>query len=385
MVERSNIVWVLVISAVVVIPVVTTEVNAFGLNLNRRSSQTPHRRRVSYNAPTSPFSVTSLRSLAEKKEERLSDSASTFEESSALPSPKSQSTSPQSIPEMQTHLFYANDIPVTNEAVTDAKNTGGDILGNDIANKLSKPWVEVVLGGLVLLSSFLVAISTLPQLPPDSVKLVNHLEDGIAWAFAMEFMARLINLRLLRILRLQRVLVDMETFASFEIALGLQPTDVRPYQLQLARVVLSVFTLLSVSTGLIYTAEHTANPTMFPDYFTALYFGLTTLTTVGFGDITPITWEGRLVVSGSILAGVAIIPAQAAALVEALLEYQNEKTAGTVVATNASGNNDRERSNDEGNVKIVGQIPTIGRRRPFVGHVGLDNLFPFRVKANASI
>ena len=38
------------------------------------------------------------------------------------------------------------------------------------------------------------------------------------------------------------------------------------------------------------------------------YFGLTTLTTVGFGDITPITFQGRLVVMGSILVGIAVIP-----------------------------------------------------------------------------
>ena len=37
------------------------------------------------------------------------------------------------------------------------------------------------------------------------------------------------------------------------------------------------------------------------------------------------TVQGRLVVSGSILAGVAIIPAQAAELVEALIDYQNER------------------------------------------------------------
>ena len=50
-----------------------------------------------------------------------------------------------------------------------------------------------------------------------------------------------------------------------------------------SRIASSVLTLVFVSTGLIYTAEHEANPAI-PDYFTAVYFGLTTLTTVGFGD-----------------------------------------------------------------------------------------------------
>jgi hypothetical protein len=111
------------------------------------------------------------------------------------------------------------------------------------------------------------------------------------------------------------------------LALGMKESDVRPYQLQLARVAVSIFTLVSVSTGLIYAAEHEVNPCI-PDYFTALYFGLTTLTTVGFGDISPVTSQGRLVVCATILAGVAIVPAQAASLAEAYLDFQKERLSG---------------------------------------------------------
>ena len=52
----------------------------------------------------------------------------------------------------------------------------------------------------------------------------------------------------------------------------------------------------------------------------ALYFGLTTLTTVGFGDITPITAQGRFVVAFSILAGVAVFPYQFSRLAEVQLK-----------------------------------------------------------------
>jgi voltage-gated potassium channel len=246
---------------------------------------------------------------------------------------------------------------------------------------LNVPINEVILGLLVVLSSFLVAVATIPSLDFEVLKQIMVVEDAIACLFFIEFFLRwysrfeepnyltrplvlvdilvvilpvtlsflhdgpashlvgqlippwlagqsgLVNLRLLRILRLQRVLKDLETFARFQTALGLKVREIQNYQLQLARVVLSLFTLVSVSTGLIYTFEHVVNPQI-PDYFTALYFGLTTLTTVGFGDITPITPEGKLVVSGSILAGVAIIPAQAASLVEALYERQTGATPG---------------------------------------------------------
>jgi voltage-gated potassium channel Kch len=72
--------------------------------------------------------------------------------------------------------------------------------------------------------------------------------------------------------------------------------DFEAWQLQLPRTE-HICTLLSVSTSLVYTAELDI-----PNYITAFYFGLTTLTTVGFGDFVPVSWEGRLFLSGSILA-----------------------------------------------------------------------------------
>ena len=238
-----------------------------------------------------------------------------------------------------------------------------------INNLLSKPLVEITEAYLVILSSVLVAIGTL-SLSPSWEITIEDWQDVIAYTFVVDFLVRwyatdkgvfrhltqplvlvdivvvilpvilpfiagippwltsksgLINLRLLRILRLQRVLQDLETFSTFTYALGLgNAKEVKPYQLQLARVILSLFTLLSISAGLIYAAEKNVNPNM-ENYFSALYFGLTTLTTVGFGDITPVTFQGKLIVSGSILAGVTIIPAQAAALVESLMNFQEER------------------------------------------------------------
>lgn len=253
---------------------------------------------------------------------------------------------------------------------------------------LSQPIIEVRIIGLVLLSCFLQAINTLDNIPAEMHQGIDMVDTFFVYIFAIEFFLRwwsagrfqlrylakplaaidsvvvilplilsgllpiyeygvmsgfipgvslpawllssssansaLLNLRLLRILKFQRVLTDQNTYMNFGMALGMKQTDVRPYQLQLVRVIISIFTLLSVSTGLIYTAENETNP-MFSDYFTTLYFGLTTLTTVGFGDITPVTFQGRLVVMASILAGVIIIPAQAASLAEAYLDFQRER------------------------------------------------------------
>jgi hypothetical protein len=190
---------------------------------------------------------------------------------------------------------------------------------------LAHPLTEVTDCVLVLVSSFAVALSTvhsIAYLEP----YIKNVQDVLSDVFVVEFMARwfassaprgrhltqplvlvdvvvvilpflveifgtslglpswltsstsLINLRLLRILRLQRVLQNMNTFSKFEAALGIPATNIKAWQLGLARVVLSIFTLLSVASGLIYSVEHQVNP-LISDYFTALYFGLTTLTT----------------------------------------------------------------------------------------------------------
>jgi voltage-gated potassium channel len=262
---------------------------------------------------------------------------------------------------------------------------------NNLAAVLKEPIIEISSVFLVVLSSFLVALSTVNSIDLKTIANIIRTENAIACIFAFEFFTRwysqftwkgaidymfqplvvvdlvvvilplipllvppasagvydilpswlfssagLVNLRLLRVLRLQRVLTSMDTFADFQMALGIPRTEVKPYKLELARVVLSLFTLLSISTGLIYSAENTANPDI-PSYFDALYFTLTTLTTVGFGDIVPVTPEGKLVVSGSILAGVAIIPAQAAALVEALLARAKYKAGDATPAKQNAG------------------------------------------------
>mmetsp|Transcript_15439 Transcript_15439/g.29125 ORF Transcript_15439/g.29125 Transcript_15439/m.29125 type:complete len:521 (-) Transcript_15439:45-1607(-) len=265
----------------------------------------------------------------------------------------------------------------------------------EISDLILKPQSELIDIGLVLLSSFIVALGTLPakSLPNIVFSVCNDIELVLSYFFCFGFFLRwysvgqlspmyflkplpfidffasvlplvlmksvsilgtstdvlpswlmtnsaLVNLRLLRLLRIQELLVDIETFTRVSEALGLK--DVKPYQLKLTRVLITIFTLCSVSTGLIYTAEYQVNEAI-PDYFTALYFGLTTLTTVGFGDITPVTFPGRFVVMTSILVGVAIIPAQAAELVEALLDFQAERRQKKLIK-----NKLRTRLNGEG-------------------------------------
>ena len=246
---------------------------------------------------------------------------------------------------------------------------------SELARRLAETRTELAEAALVLLCCVLFAFDTLPGLMDSQRAVLTLLDYGSCVSFAVlyclrwyaaslsprhvlkplelvdlvSFLPMLLNpfstdpeeaygsglqvLRLLRVLRLQRFVVDEESFRKLQQALSLAPPDEHVARagassgrrglslrtgLRVARVVSSVLTLLFVSTGLVYEAEYRDNPAM-PTFFDALYFGLTTLTTVGYGDITPVTLAGRLVVCGSIVAGVAIVPVQLAELGEALL------------------------------------------------------------------
>ena len=111
-------------------------------------------------------------------------------------------------------------------------------------------------------------------------------------------------LRVLRVLRFYRFTRDREFFFG----------RVDNHTLRVAELLLTLVVLLVAAAGMFYSVEYGQNPavTTFGDAF---YYTVVALTTVGFGDITPVTTAGRVVTVGSILAGIVVIPWQASRIV----------------------------------------------------------------------
>lgn len=157
-------------------------------------------------------------------------------------------------------------------------------------------------------------------------RVLNFEGSGLGTWVGADF----VFLRFVRLIRLQRFLRDKDSFANLQLELGIAPKKIKPWQLQLARATSSILSLLFISSGCLYEAEPQIS-----DYFEALYYGVCTLTTVG--GITPETAEGRIVVTVSILAGIAIIPLQLSQLAEAYFQREQEllpedlEAAGQVV------------------------------------------------------
>jgi len=90
--------------------------------------------------------------------------------------------------------------------------------------------------------------------------------------------------RLLRLLKLTRYSPAMETFASV-IAAQRRP---------LGAAILVMLVMLVFASSIAYLFERDAQPEAFASIPHAMWWGLATLTTVGFGDVTPITPGGKL-------------------------------------------------------------------------------------------
>ena len=70
----------------------------------------------------------------------------------------------------------------------------------------------------------------------------------------------------------------------------------------------------------IYYFEHDAQPDTFKSVFHSLWWAVTTLTTVGYGDVYPITAGGRIFASLIVLLSLGVVAAPAGIIAAALTQ-----------------------------------------------------------------
>ncbi|MEZ6005965.1 MAG: ion transporter [Planctomycetota bacterium] len=112
-------------------------------------------------------------------------------------------------------------------------------------------------------------------------------------------------LAVVRILRLLRM------FRIFKMAhhigeAGLLLSALRASKRKILVFLLAVMTLVCIEGTLIYVVESRANP-QFSSIPQAIYWAIVTITTVGYGDMAPVTVLGKVVASGIMLTGFSII------------------------------------------------------------------------------
>lgn len=112
-----------------------------------------------------------------------------------------------------------------------------------------------------------------------------------------------VDLRFLRVLRLLRIV----KLTRYSAALG---RILEVYHLQRSALAASFFVMaiaIVLSASIVYVAEHPAQPSAFGSIPAAMWWAVCTLTTVGYGDVAPITPLGKLLAAGIQLVGIAMV------------------------------------------------------------------------------
>lgn len=139
-------------------------------------------------------------------------------------------------------------------------------------------------------------------------------------------------LRMMRLFRLFRLLRVFKLGRYFE-ALQIIMKVIRTSGPQLIMSVALCLFVMLFSAIIMYTVENPVQPEQFPNVISSLWWAICTLTTVGYGDVYPVTHIGRLFASIISLVGIGIIAIPtgiiAAGFSQVISKKQEEETEET--------------------------------------------------------
>ena len=200
---------------------------------------------------------------------------------------------------------------------------------------------------LIVISLITFSVETLPGLSGETKRLLQIVEVSLVAVFTVEYLLRLwVAKSRMAFVTSFYGLVDLASILPFYLARHLDLRAVRALRLmrlfrilKLARyskamsrfrsaltlakeeIVLFLFVtiiLLYLAAVGIYFFENEAQPEQFKSVFHSLWWAVATLTTVGYGDVYPITIGGRLFTFAVLVVGLGIVAVPAGLVSSAL-------------------------------------------------------------------
>ena len=214
--------------------------------------------------------------------------------------------------------------------------------------------IDFLIQGLIVVSLLAFAIETLPGLSATQTRWLHIFEAVSVGIFTVEYLVRLILSRPRRSYVFSFFgMVDLLAVLPFYFALGIDLRSLRVFRLlrlfrllKLARYssamrrfhrafliakeelvlfgVTALMVLYLAAVG-IYHFEHEAQPQHFSSVFHSLWWAVSTLTTVGYGDVIPITLGGRLFTFFVLVIGLGIVAVPTGLFASALSKARAEE------------------------------------------------------------
>lgn len=208
--------------------------------------------------------------------------------------------------------------------------------------------VALALYGAIVATALAITLQSLPDLPPVVRRLSFALELVLLAVFSVEYALRLWSapdrwryalsfwglvdlcavlpallflfpdtqairaLRLIRAVRLLKLLRMRRALVRVEYAINQSRDELLLFSF------IAVIVLFLAAVG-IHHLERDAQPEAFGSIPGALWWALATLTTVGYGDVYPVTTGGRLFTALTLLIGLGIVAIPAGLITSALL------------------------------------------------------------------
>jgi voltage-gated potassium channel len=149
--------------------------------------------------------------------------------------------------------------------------------------------------------------------------------------------------RALRLFRLFRVFKVGRYAESFLVLISVIKT--RKEELAISTVIVLIMVVLSASA--MWLCEHEAQPDNFRSVPQAMWWAIITITTIGYGDVTPVTTAGRIV--GGIVAylGICIFALPVGILGGAFIEEMGRQRDLKLAAKAAKESEERQESMEE--------------------------------------
>jgi voltage-gated potassium channel len=115
-----------------------------------------------------------------------------------------------------------------------------------------------------------------------------------------------LDLRFLRILRITRLLRIFK-LGRYSNSLFIVGNVLKAKKAELGVTLFVMSILLLLASTLMFYIEHDAQPDKFPNILASFWWAIVTLTTIGYGDVFPITGWGQLLAGLTAVLGIGLV------------------------------------------------------------------------------